>query len=168
MTAREAIVKGERAWKGARVQVRLARGARKRDPDGRRRGAYVGEAMPNRQQNPRHAPGPRRWTDGPRAALRRGDNAGCRHTRPGRRIRCGLDGAIRWRYSRSSVTIQLNGEAFDTPGPLSVTRLLAALDVDPRRVAVEHNREVVRKAAYDSTVVAAGDEVEVVNFVGGG
>lgn len=66
------------------------------------------------------------------------------------------------------MTIQLNGEAFDAPGPLSVTRLLAALDVDPRRVAVEHNRRVVRKAAYDSTVVAAGDEVEVVNFVGGG
>lgn len=66
------------------------------------------------------------------------------------------------------MTIQLNGEAFDTPGPLSVTRLLAALDVDPRRVAVEHNRLVVRKTAYDSTVVAAGDEVEVVNFVGGG
>ena len=84
---------------------------------------------------------------------------------PDRRV---LDGATRWRYPRSSVTIQLNGEAFDAPGPLSVTRLLAALDVDPRRVAVEHNRRVVRKAAYDSTVVAAGDEVEVVNFVGGG
>ena len=66
------------------------------------------------------------------------------------------------------VTIQLNGEAFETTGPLSVSRLLAQLDIDPRRVAVEHNRLVVKKAAYDSTVVAAGDEVEVVNFVGGG
>ena len=66
------------------------------------------------------------------------------------------------------VTIQLNGEPFETSGPLSVSRLLAALAVDPRRVAVEHNRLVVKKAAYDSTVVAAGDEVEVVNFVGGG
>ena len=79
-----------------------------------------------------------------------------------------LDGAIRWRYSAASVTIQLNGEAFETSGPLSVTRLLARLDVDPRRVAVEHNRLVVKKAAYDSTLVAAGDEIEVVNFVGGG
>lgn len=66
------------------------------------------------------------------------------------------------------MTIQLNGEAFETSGPLSVTRLLAQLDIDPRRVAVEHNRLVVKKAAYDSTVVAGGDEVEVVNFVGGG
>ena len=79
-----------------------------------------------------------------------------------------LDGAIRRRYSRLSVTIQLNGEAFEAPGPLSVSRLLATLDIDPRRVAVEHNRLVVRKAAYDSTVVAPGDEIEVVNFVGGG
>ena len=75
---------------------------------------------------------------------------------------------IRWRYSRSFVTIQLNGEAFETSGPLSVGRLLAQLDIDPRRVAVEHNRLVVKKVAYDSTVVAEGDEVEVVNFVGGG
>ena len=79
-----------------------------------------------------------------------------------------LDGTIRWRYPAGSVTIQLNGETFETSGPLSVSRLLATLDVDPRRVAVEHNRLVVKKAAYDSTVVAAGDEVEVVNFVGGG
>ena len=66
------------------------------------------------------------------------------------------------------MTIQLNGEAFDTPGPLSISRLLATLDIDARSVAVEHNRLVVKKAAYDSTVVGAGDEVEVVNFVGGG
>lgn len=66
------------------------------------------------------------------------------------------------------MTIQLNGETFETPGPLSVSRLLTVLDIDPRRVAVERNRLVVKKAAYDSTVVAPGDEVEVVNFVGGG
>ena len=66
------------------------------------------------------------------------------------------------------MNIQFNGEAFEAPGPLSVSQLLASLDIDPRRVAVEHNRLVVKKAAYDSTVVAAGDEIEVVNFVGGG
>ena len=79
-----------------------------------------------------------------------------------------LDAAILRRYALCFVTIRLNGEAFETTGPLSVSRLLSALDIDPRRVAVEHNRLVVKKAAYGSTVVAAGDEVEVVNFVGGG
>ncbi|MYH30061.1 MAG: sulfur carrier protein ThiS [Acidobacteria bacterium] len=66
------------------------------------------------------------------------------------------------------MTILLNGESFETDGPLSVSRLLAGLDVDPRRVAVEHNRHVIKKAAYGITVVREGDEVEVVNFVGGG
>ena len=66
------------------------------------------------------------------------------------------------------MTIQLNGEPHEVPEPVSVSRLLETLDIDPRRVAVEHNRLVVKKAAYGSTVVSEGDEVEVVNFVGGG
>ena len=66
------------------------------------------------------------------------------------------------------MTIQLNGEPHDVPEQISVNRLLETLKIDPRRVAVEHNRLVVRKAAYASTVVSEGDEVEVVNFVGGG
>jgi thiamine biosynthesis protein ThiS len=66
------------------------------------------------------------------------------------------------------VTIRLNGEPHDLAGPLSVTALLTELGIDPRRVAVEHNQIVVRRAAYESTLVQEGDEVEVVNFVGGG
>ena len=66
------------------------------------------------------------------------------------------------------MTIQFNGELHEVPEPISVSRLLETLKIDPRRVAVEHNRMVVKKAAYASTVVSAGDEVEVVNFVGGG
>jgi thiamine biosynthesis protein ThiS len=66
------------------------------------------------------------------------------------------------------VTIRLNGEPHDLAGPLSVTALLTELGIDPRRVAVEHNQTVVRRAAYESTLVQEGDEVEVVNFVGGG
>ena len=66
------------------------------------------------------------------------------------------------------MTIRLNGEAFDVAGPLSVSELLATLDIDPRRVAVEHNLIVVKKTAFDQTLVQDGDEVEIVNFVGGG
>ena len=66
------------------------------------------------------------------------------------------------------MTIQLNGVPHEMPEPMSVSRLLEALEIDPRRVAVEHNRLVVKKVAYASTVVSEGDEVEVVNFVGGG
>ncbi len=67
-----------------------------------------------------------------------------------------------------SVTIQLNGEPHDLPGPLTVAALLARLDIDGRRVAVELNEVVVKRAAYEDTLVGDGDAVEVVNFVGGG
>ena len=66
------------------------------------------------------------------------------------------------------MTIRVNGEARDLADPVSISALLAALDIDPRRVAVEHNLVVVRREAYDSTLIADGDEVEIVNFVGGG
>jgi len=66
------------------------------------------------------------------------------------------------------MTIKLNGDPHEIPQPLSVTALLATLDIDPRRVAVEHNLTVVKKTAYDSAIVGEGDEVEIVNFVGGG
>jgi sulfur carrier protein len=66
------------------------------------------------------------------------------------------------------MTIRLNGDAYAVPGPLSVTELLTRLDIDPRRVAVELNLAVVKKPAYDEAVIKDGDEVEIVNFVGGG
>jgi thiamine biosynthesis protein ThiS len=62
----------------------------------------------------------------------------------------------------------LNGDPFDVAGPLTVAGLLAALDIDPRRVAVEHNLIVLKRAAFESTQVRDGDQVEIVNFVGGG
>ena len=66
------------------------------------------------------------------------------------------------------MTILLNGETYETTGPLNVSNLLEGLGIDARRVAVEHNRSVLKKAAYGATAVREGDEVEVVNFVGGG
>ena len=66
------------------------------------------------------------------------------------------------------MTITLNGDPREIPGPLSVSALLEQLDIDSRRVAVELNLTVVKKAAYDSAVIKDGDEVEIVNFVGGG
>jgi len=66
------------------------------------------------------------------------------------------------------VEIRLNGESYEIAGPLSVSDLLAHLAIDSRRVAVEHNLVVVKRAAFDATMVNEGDQVEIVNFVGGG
>lgn len=68
----------------------------------------------------------------------------------------------------SFVTITLNGDRFDIPAPVTVTALLESLAIDVRRVAVEHNLVIVKRGAFDQTVVNDGDSVEIVNFVGGG
>jgi thiamine biosynthesis protein ThiS len=67
-----------------------------------------------------------------------------------------------------SVSIKVNGEPYEMPGRLSVSALLARLGIDPRRVAVEHNLAVVKRAAFDETMIDDGDSIEIVNFVGGG
>ena len=66
------------------------------------------------------------------------------------------------------MTIMLNGDKRELPSPLTVAQLLSELEIDARRVAVELNLAVVKKAAYESSVIKEGDEVEIVNFVGGG
>ena len=64
--------------------------------------------------------------------------------------------------------ITLNGEPYDVAGPLTVAELLAKLEIDARRVAVERNLVVLKRALYDTTEVNDGDQIEIVNFVGGG
>ena len=62
----------------------------------------------------------------------------------------------------------MNGDAHEVAQPLTVAELLAQLEIDPRRVAVEHNLVVLKREAFGTTLVQDGDEVEIVNFVGGG
>jgi thiamine biosynthesis protein ThiS len=66
------------------------------------------------------------------------------------------------------LTIRVNGEPREIDGPITISALLAALGIDSRIVAVEHNLTVVKRDRYSSTVISAGDEIEIVNFVGGG
>ena len=62
----------------------------------------------------------------------------------------------------------LNGDRFEVAGPLTVSALLDRLEVNPLRVAVEHNEIVVKRPAFETTLVKDGDQIEIVNFVGGG
>ena len=66
------------------------------------------------------------------------------------------------------MVITLNGDRHDVAGPLTVSELLTRLQIDPRRVAVELNLVVLKRGTFDSTTIKEGDEVEIVNFVGGG
>ncbi len=66
------------------------------------------------------------------------------------------------------MTIRVNGEPFEIAGPITISALLADLKIDPRIVAVEHNLAIVKRDRQASVVVNAGDEIEIVRFVGGG
>jgi thiamine biosynthesis protein ThiS len=66
------------------------------------------------------------------------------------------------------LTITVNGDTREIAGPLTVAELLSQLEIDVRRVAVEHNLVVLRRTAFDQALVREGDQIEIVNFVGGG
>ena len=66
------------------------------------------------------------------------------------------------------MVITLNGERYELEQPVTVIDLLARLDIDPRRVAIEHNLNIIRRHAFADVTVKEGDTVEIVNFVGGG
>lgn len=62
----------------------------------------------------------------------------------------------------------VNGDAREIEAGTTITALIAALGLGGGPVAVERNREVVPRAEHASTVLAEGDRLELVHFVGGG
>ena len=62
----------------------------------------------------------------------------------------------------------LNGEHRDFPSPLTVDELLRHLSLDPAKVAVERNLEIVPKSTYRAVGLSEGDRLEIVQFIGGG
>ena len=64
--------------------------------------------------------------------------------------------------------ITVNGQPRTIGQGLTITALLAEIGVQPGRIAVELNQQLVPKAEHGTTVLTAGDQVEVVTFVGGG
>ena len=67
-----------------------------------------------------------------------------------------------------TITIQLNGAAMTVRPGTTITTLLGELHIDPKRIAVERNRAVIRRNDHAVTGLEEGDEIEIVTFVGGG
>jgi sulfur carrier protein len=68
----------------------------------------------------------------------------------------------------ATIDVTVNGESRRIAAGTTVAALLAELGLADRRVAVERNRQVVPRAEHARAVLAAGDHLEVVTFVGGG
>ena len=66
------------------------------------------------------------------------------------------------------IEVAINGEKRAVPAGLTLQSLLETLRIEPDRVAIELNREIVRRAQWASRTVEQGAELEIVQFVGGG
>ena len=66
------------------------------------------------------------------------------------------------------MNIQLNGEQREIQDGMSVAALLRHLEIRIDQVAVEINMEIMDKSGFESRLLQAGDQVEVMSFIGGG
>jgi len=66
------------------------------------------------------------------------------------------------------ISVFINGEARAVAPQQTLLELLQYLGLDPARVAVELDRRIVKQARWGDTVVEAGAQIEIVQFVGGG
>ncbi len=67
-----------------------------------------------------------------------------------------------------TIAVTINGLPREVDAGRTLPELLATLGLDPRLVVVEHNREIVERARMADVEVKAGDNLEIVHFVGGG
>jgi sulfur carrier protein len=66
------------------------------------------------------------------------------------------------------IAVQVNGEIRQTTEGTTVRTLLDQLGLNPGRVAIEYNLQILPKALWPDTKIAPGDRLEIVQFVGGG
>jgi thiamine biosynthesis protein ThiS len=70
--------------------------------------------------------------------------------------------------SSNAIAVLVNGATREVPAGSTIAALLDWLGVSSDKVAVELNKSIVRKRDWDSAVVSAGAQIEIVEFVGGG
>ena len=69
---------------------------------------------------------------------------------------------------KDSVAIHVNGDPRRVTVGVTIAEMLRELGLDPRKVAVERNLEIVPRSTFGEVRVAEGDAFEIVHFVGGG
>lgn len=62
----------------------------------------------------------------------------------------------------------INGDAFNFDSEQSITSVLESLELDPKRVIVEYNKTLIKQEDYDQHTVREDDQLELLEFVGGG
>lgn len=68
----------------------------------------------------------------------------------------------------SKIKILLNGEEKFFDRAISIESLIVSLELDIKKIAVEKNLEIIMPEDFAGNVLANGDRVEIVHFIGGG
>ncbi len=67
-----------------------------------------------------------------------------------------------------TMTLTVNGNTTSFQEIKTLTDLLVTLNLDPETVVVEHNTTIIQSESFDSVLLAEGDQIEIIRFVGGG
>jgi thiazole synthase len=69
---------------------------------------------------------------------------------------------------KATISITVNGEARSVASGITIAAMLESIGLNPSKVAVEHNLQVVPRSSLGEVIVNEGDQFEIVHFVGGG
>ncbi len=67
-----------------------------------------------------------------------------------------------------TIQIQLNGEIQQVPADCTVAQLLQNLEIVTTRIAIEKNQQILPKSQYAKTILIEGDQLEIIQAIGGG
>ncbi len=67
-----------------------------------------------------------------------------------------------------NINVTINGKIQSISAEMSLLSLLKFLDIDPSRIAVEYNREIIDRTQFGSVYLKESDGLEIITFVGGG
>lgn len=67
-----------------------------------------------------------------------------------------------------NIEITINGETRHFAAGVTMTELIAQLQLTPERIAIEYNRAILARRCWGETELQTGDALEIVQFVGGG
>lgn len=64
--------------------------------------------------------------------------------------------------------VKINGKDNELGDSITITQLLNEFNLQPQQVAIEVNREIIKRDQFETYVIANGDDIEILRFVGGG
>lgn len=64
--------------------------------------------------------------------------------------------------------LMVNGKKREVPDGATITTVLKELNINPLRVAVQLNLEIIKRERYEETMLKSGDRLEIITFMAGG